>query len=95
MRAGGWSRNQHYEEHKTPEARRARSLLKILRSIERDVQTGAAIVGAEHDDGHVTLRTHNAVLRLERALRLTEEEFALLASVSPLLAQAPAAKAGA
>lgn len=84
MRAGGWSRNRHFDEHRTPEAAQARSLMRLLRSIERDLQQGGALVGAEHSEGHVTLRTHNPVLRLERALRLTHDEFALLASVSPL-----------
>lgn len=84
MQAGGWSRNRHFEEHRTPAAAQARSLLRLLRSIERDLRQGGALVSADHHDDYVTLRTRNPVLRLERALRLTRDEFALLASVSPL-----------
>jgi hypothetical protein len=85
MRSGGWSRNRHFEEHQTPAATRARQLLKLLQSIERDLRRGGTLVGAERDGAMVTLRTHNASLHLTRTLRVPAEDFSLMAEVSPAL----------
>lgn len=87
MRRGNWSRNRHFEEHRTPTATRARRLFRLLQSIEQDVGRKGALISARRGDGKVTLWMKNEGLRLERMLRLSEEEFALLLDVSPALQQ--------
>jgi hypothetical protein len=68
-----------------PAATRARQLLKLLQSIERDLRRGGAILGVVDDGATVTLRTHNPSLRLTRTLQIPAEDFGLLAEVSPVL----------
>ncbi len=85
MRSGGWSRNRHFDEHQTPAAQRARSLLRLLQSIERDLRSGGELVALDRHGDSVTLRTHNATLHLARTLRLSAEDFALMVGVSPAL----------
>jgi hypothetical protein len=75
----GFSRNRHFAAFSSPEGRRALRIHRHLRSIERDVSSGAAVT-VEPDDGRVrlTLRSHRGL----RTAFLTPSELRILCTNS-------------
>ncbi|MFL5261405.1 MAG: hypothetical protein ACJ79E_05645 [Anaeromyxobacteraceae bacterium] len=71
----GFSRNRHFAAFSSPEGRRALRIHRHLRSIERELTSGAAVT-VEPDDGRVRL-----TFRSRRGLRtafLTPKELRIL-----------------
>jgi hypothetical protein len=77
----GFSRNRHYATFSSPEGRRALRIHRHLRSIERDLEAGGRLT-VVREDGRVRLSI--AGRHATRTAWLTEAEFRLLRTASPL-----------
>lgn len=87
----GFSRNRHFAALSSPEGRRALRLHRHLRSIERDLASGAAAsAGRDGERVRITL----AGKRSRRTAWLSAAEFRLLCAASPAARAALGAAAG-
>jgi hypothetical protein len=77
LRAATWPRNRHFEAHATPTGAAARRLHRFLRAVERDLRK-ADSVRVRRKEGGVVVQMAFGAVRLSRAVRLSDEELALL-----------------
>ena len=77
LRARQLSRNRHFAEHLSPVVKRARAMLRYLRSVEADVLAAESITTRRRGDT-TELELNFPAVRFRRVLVLDKEQLALL-----------------